>query len=229
MKSLRLMALVHVVTNAVLLWLGYYWLGVGESRTSLPAMVYFQAEEKRETRAAWRTAWQNVLPLAAAAIVVAAIYWLLALWADYSSKPAFAMASFLTLKFRTPVRPASIARVFNVALWIVRWAVIPVLLLPAVSAIAARGWAGFRSIGSHARRWVYWIEAPVLLLCALWIPLKLVGWVPSVGGFFAMETLSFILRAAVAYLLFAGSWLVLCFITSGGRPRFTQSRTVVSP
>lgn len=248
MRSLRLMTLLHLVANGLLLWLGYYWLGVGESRASMlawsaslavfivglgcwaygAALVYFQEQEKRRTIAAWRTALSNLLPLAIAAIIVGVIYWLLALWADYSTNPAFRIASYLTITFRTPVRPTSVARVFNVVLWVLRWVVLPVLLLPMVSAIAARGWRGFRAIGAHTRRWLYWIEVPLLLLCTLWIPLKLLGWVPHANSF-GMETVSFTLRAVFAYLLFGASWLVLAFITSGGKPRFTQSNTVASP
>jgi hypothetical protein len=246
-RSLRLMTLLHLVANGLLLWLVYYWLGVGESRASTlawsafvallivgsiccaygAALVFFQ-EQTRSSWAAWRTALRNLLPLAMAVALIGALYWLLARWADYSVQPAFQIASYLTLKFRTPVRPASVLRIFNAVLWLVRWVMLPVLLLPMISAIAARGWSGFPAIGVHSRKWLYWIEAPVLVLCALWIPLKLLGWVPHVNSF-GMETASFVLRAAFAYLLWGVSWLVLAFVTSGGSPRFTQSNTVASP
>ena len=163
----------------------------------------------------------------AVAAVAGVIYGLLHSWSDYSSTPAFSIASFLTLKFRTPVKPLSIQRIFNVALWFVQWAVVPVLLLPAVSAVATQGWSGIREIGSHARRWLYWIQTPILLLCAFWIPLKLLAWVPTVGSF-TMETLSFVVRAALAYLLFTGAWLVLASVTAAGNPRLTQPSTTDS-
>jgi hypothetical protein len=242
------MALLHLVANGLLLGLGYYWLGVGESRASMltwslciavlivglgcwaygAALVYFQGQEKCRAITAWRIALRNLLPLAIAAVIAVVLYWFLTLLADYSAKPAFQIASYLTLRFRTPFRPSSVARVFNVVLWVVRWGVLPVLLLPMVSAIAARGWSGFRAIGTHTRRWLYWIEVPLLLLCTLWIPMKLLGWVPSMNSF-GMETVSFVLRAASAYLLLGLSWLVLAFVTSGGKPRFTQSSTAPSP
>lgn len=248
MRSLRWLTVLHLAANGLLLWLGYYWLGVGESRASMlawsacvavlivvlgcaaygAALVYFQEPGNLRAITAWRVALGNLLPLALAAMIVALIYWLLNRWEDYSSQPAFQIASYLTLRFRRPVRPASVALVFNVALWVVRWVVLPVLLLPMMSAIAARGWNGFRGIGAQARRWIYWIEAPVLLLLTLWIPLKLLGWTPHVDSF-GMEVVSFTMRSAVAYLLFAGSWLALAFVTSAGKPRLTQSSTVVSP
>jgi hypothetical protein len=241
------MTLVHLVANGLLLWLVYYWLGVGESRASTlawsafvallivgliccaygAALVFFQ-EETRSSLAAWRTALRNLLPLAIAAALVGTVYWLLARWADYSGQPAFQIASYLTLKFRTPVRPASVLRIFNGVLWLVRWVLLPVLLLPMISAIATHGWKGFPAIGAYARKWLYWIEVPLLLLCGFWIPLKLLELVPQVDSF-GLEMVSFIARAAFAYLLWGAAWLVLAFVTSGGSPRFTQSNTVASP
>ena len=67
-----------------------------------------------------------------------------------------------------------------------------------------------------------------MLVCALWIPLQLMGWAPHVGGF-GMEMFSFVVRLIAAYLLFVGAWLALTFLTSGGNPRVTQSSTAVSP
>ncbi len=248
MRSIGLLTLLHLCVNACLLWLGYYWLGVGESRASMllwsacvaviivglgcwgygTAFAYFQAENDRRLLFAWKSALRTLLPIAVAAVAVAVVYVLLVRWAEYSSKPAFQIASLLTFQFRTPVHPPAVLRVFNIVLWVVRWVVLPVLLAPMMSAISARGWSGFRSIGALVRRWLYWIEAPLLTLCALWIPIKLLLWVPHINGF-RMQVLSFTLRAGVAYLLFAGAGLLLAFVTSGGRPRFTQSKTPASP
>jgi hypothetical protein len=252
-RSVGLLTLLHFCLNACLLWFGYYWLGVGESRTSTllwsacvalviiasacwcygTTFAYFQAEDQRRLLFAWKSALRNLLPIAVAAVVVVVIYVLLARWAEYGSEAAFKIASYLTLRFRKPIRPSTVLRIFSVVLWIVRWVVLPVLLAPTFSAVAARGWVGFRSIsariGSSAtRRWLYWIEAPLLTLGAVWVPLKLLRWVPHMHGF-RMEMLSFTLRAGVAYLLFAGAGLLLAFVTSGGRPRFTQSNTLASP
>ncbi len=248
MRSLRGLALVHAVTNALLLWLGYYWLGLGEGRASTlgwsafvalvamlllcwtygSALVFFRDNAGRRTGVAWRAALRNLPPLAIAALAVAAVYYLLARWADYSPTPTARVASYLTLTFRKPVKPASILRAFNIVLWLVRWVILPVLLLPMLSEIAGRGWRGFRAFGAFTRKWLFWIEAPLLLLCALALPLKLVTWVPEVGGF-GWQSASFVLRAGAAYLFFVTAWLLLAFITSAGKPRFTQDKTAVSP
>jgi hypothetical protein len=247
MRSTGTLALAHLLVNALLLWLGYYWLGIGESRTSTlawsgfvallticlassaygAAFVYFQQGDRR-TVAAWRTALRNLLPFLVGVGAVTVVYFLLAQWDQYSSKPALQVASYLTLTFRKPVRPSSIAKIFGTILWVIQWVILPVLLLPMFAAVASSGWSGFRAVGAFARRWLYWIEAPVLLVCALWIPMKILGWVPHVSSF-GMEMASFTTRALVAYLLFVVAWLVLAFVTSAGKPRFTQSNTAPSP
>jgi hypothetical protein len=246
--SFQRLALLHLLVNAILLWLGYYWLGVGESKISMVAwsaylivvilglgccaygasLAYFRAEENLTAPAAWKMAWGNLIPLAFTAVILAWIYWMLGRWANYSGTPAFTIASYLTLKLRHPVKPESVRRIFDSALWVARWAVVPVLFLPAVSAMAVRGWTGVREIGAQTCRWVYWIQAPVLLLCALWVPLKLLKWVPITSQF-SLEMVSFTVRALVAYLLFTGAWWMLAFVTSAGRPRLTQSVTVDAP
>ena len=228
---MRRLALVHTGVNALLLALGYYWLGIGESRALTllwgllvalaavalaceqygAAFAYFRAPGNP-----WRTALRNLLPLATASLAILLVYLLLARWAEYSPTPATRFASYLTLTFRKPVRPSTILRIFTTALWIVRWIVVPVLLLPMLSAIAGTGWRGFAAIGSMTRRWRYWIETPLLLLCGLWLPLRLLGWVPHLDAF-GWQMISLLLRAVIAYLLFIAAGLALAW-ASAHRP-----------
>lgn len=239
-------ASIHLLSSAVLLLLGYYWLGIAESHTATlvwsicvalfiavlgvwtyaASFVYFR--QRAEWLTAWRTSLRNILPLAVAVLLLVAVYWLLAKWADYSSQPAFKIASYLTLKLRKPIRPSSILRVFNTVLWLVEWMALPVLFLPMLSRISASGWRGFAGVGSHANRWLYWIETPVLLFCAVRLPLLLLHWVPRVDSF-GVEAASFTARAIVAYFFFVGAWLLLASVTLGGSPRPTQPSTAASP
>ena len=76
-RNISRLAVLHLVASALILWLGYYWLGVAESRTftllwsacvavlmigltcwvyAVP-LVFFRDEET-----AWRTALRNLLP-----------------------------------------------------------------------------------------------------------------------------------------------------------------------
>jgi hypothetical protein len=233
---MRAMAALHLAGNGLLLWLGYYWLGLGESRAAtlawsatiaaalliLACWLYggafaFFRIPGAGVLAAFRSVLRNLWKLAAFAIAVLVIYALLAKWQEYSGRPAFSIASWLTLKLRKPVKPASVLRVFNVALWLVRWLVLPAILVPAFAALA----------GTRGRRW-YSIEAPVLVILALWIPSRLLGWVPHVESF-GMEMASFLVRALCAYLLFIAAGLGVAFRTSAGSPERSQPRTVASP
>jgi hypothetical protein len=242
MRPVARFTLLHVLANALLLGAGYYWLGVGEGRMSAllwsfllalalvactswtygASLVFFT---NKQIGPAYRTALRHLTPLVLATLLTLAIYFLLARWASYSPNPASSVASYLTLKLRKPVSPHAVLRVFNTVLWVLRWVIVPVLLIPVLANIAARGWSGFRGLRS---RWFDWLAAPVLLLCALWIPLRLLYWVPHFGSFGA-EMASFISRASLAYLLFIAGLLALAFVTSLGRPRVAQPSTVVSP
>ena len=220
----RKLFLLHLVANALLLWLGYEWLGVGESTrprllfSALDALailalacwfhgatlVYFRAGgPEPKINGAFRTALRHLPALLVAAILVLALYGLLAGAAAASGQPAFRLASWLTLKLRTPVKPATVARIFLGGFWIVRWAVLPVALLPMASGIAARGWHGF---GEFTWRggWRYWLEVPLLLVAGFLLPFVLLGWVPTVNGF-TLEVVSFSLRMLAAYLLFVSA------------------------
>ena len=236
--AMRRVALVHLAANAALLALGYYWLGLAESRAAalawsgavalvfvaLLCWTYGSAFACLESNP-WRTALRNLAPLLAAAMIVAALYVLLSWLETVGIKQANLFASWLTFKRQKPVRPQSMARIVQIIVWLLWWVVVPVLVLPLISGAANRGWRGLRL--SRPDRW-QWLAAPVLLLLGLWAPLKVIAWVPRIGGF-GVEAMSFALRAAIAYLLFAASLLMLAFLTSGGRPRLTQPSTAVSP
>ena len=157
----RKLFVLHLVADALLLWLGYLWLGVAESTRALllfsalaalgilalacwfhgATLVFFRKGDEPQIgiKDAFRTALGHLPALVAAAILVLALYGLLAWAATASGQPAFRMASWLTLKLRTAVRPTAVARIFLGGFWIVRWVVLPVALLPMASGIAARG------------------------------------------------------------------------------------------
>jgi len=233
-RATRILWLMHFVGNALLLWLAYYWLGVGESTIGRlvwsavlavvvlgaalwlhgSGLVFFRSD-RIALSPALRTALRNLLPLFVLAIVALFVYGLLSWWRDYSTQPAFKIASYLTLKSRKPVKPATIQSIFNAILWLVRWAVIPVLLLPLAANVANKGWRGY---GSEAwrlsRRWLYWIQVVTLLVAGIWLPLKLINWVPHFDSF-SMQMASFLFRLLIAYLLFVTACLLLELVSSG--------------
>jgi hypothetical protein len=237
----------HLAGNALLLRLGYYWLGVGESRATAlawsalvalaivcgacwlhgAAFAWF-ADPKPRVRGVFSAALRRIPPLLVAAAVVAAIYFLVNLAADAAATGSFKLASWLTLHFRKPVRPSTVARASSITFWLVRWVVLPVFLLPMIAGVAARGWSGFTRVGAMAHRRLYWIEVPLLLVCAFLLPMRLYGWTPQVSSF-GMQMTSFVVRIGAAYFLSVAAWLLLAFVTSSGIPRSSQLETTPSP
>jgi hypothetical protein len=239
------LALLQLLGNAFLLWLGYTWLGIGESNGSMLALsgvvvllltvgvvllqgtslAYFRAPEDRLRRTLGNVV-RRVAPLIIVGMVAVLLYLGLWLW---DPKPLVLwLASGLTYLTQSPVRPAWILRVVEYVLMAVRWCVLPVFLVPLVSGIATRGWQGWREYRAQFKNWRYWVIVPVALAAGVWLPLWLVAWTP-VRGSFTSEMVSFVARYSAAYLLFVAAALVLAFATSRGRPAVTQESTTVSP
>jgi hypothetical protein len=238
------LGLLQLVGNALLLWLGYTWLGIGESNGSMLALsgalvlalvagvallqgvslAYFRAQDDRLRRTLGNVV-RRVVPLIIVGIVAALLYLGLWLW---DPKPLVLwIASGLTYLTQSPVRPAWILRVVEYVLMVVRWGVLPVFLVPLASGIATRGWQGWREYRTQLRNWRYWLIVPAALIVGVWLPLWMVAWTP-VKGSFTSEMVSFLARYSVAYLLFVAAALVLAFATSRGRPVVTQESTTAS-
>ena len=231
-KTLRNLFLLQLAGNALLLWLGYEWLGVDESSggkllwSAVEAliiltlvcwlhgatMVYFASEKGATVNAAFRTALRNAWVLVLLAVAVLAVYGLLSKWTAASDQPAFRLASWMTLKLRKPVKPATVRTIFHAGFWIVQWVVLPVLLLPLASGLSAKGWRGWKAVAVRGP-WRYWVAVPVLTVVAFWVPLAILGWRPHVGGF-GFEMVSFVVRAGAGYLLFVGGALLLARLGS---------------
>jgi hypothetical protein len=241
------LVLVQLGGNAVLLALGYYWLGLPESRSGTLAWSAFVAlatlagacalhgtaflycaQPPLGMRRASVIVARRLPVLLVCAILVGAAYLLADRLHDLARGPAFRVASYMTLKLRSPVRPAAVLRDVDVAIAVLRWVLVPVLVLPMLAGVAILGRGGFRCIGLLARSGRYWVLTPALLGCALWAPFRILGWMPHSASF-AVEMASFVARAAAAYGLFTAAWLAIVFLTATGSPRFTQSKTAVSP
>jgi hypothetical protein len=246
-RSRVLLFVLHLVGNALLLWLGYAWLGMGESDrvhlvTSLLTFLLFVSGAAwlhgssfaffsgLPLGAAFRRAARHLLPLLVLSLVAWGIYAVTAVISEHWGYSAYALGSFSTMATKRPVSPSLVQRIFEILLLVVRWILLPALLLPLASALATRGWKGLKqeSWRKRARSILYWVEIAFLAAVAIWLPFKLFFWVPTFAAF-GLQMVSFILRFGASYLLFVAGLLALEFFTSSGNPRETQPSTLVSP
>lgn len=245
-SSLTILCILHLIGDALILWLGYAWLSIPESNTTHllwslfvvllfacsalwlhgTALAHFSGTESTFRRAA-ASALRHLPALVVLAIVALVVYWLVNLANSALGNPAFSLASWLTMTFRKPVSPPSVLAVFHAIIWLIEWLILPALFAPVAAAIAISGFAGFRKFGARPRLWRS-IAIFVLLFCALWLPMKLLEWIPVMPNFSA-EMASFLVRGGIAYLLFAGFLLMLERVTSSGMPSFTQRNSAAVP
>jgi hypothetical protein len=175
------------------------------------------------------TVARNLIPLFVLALFAIAIYWTLAKIYDQFGHKAFVIASYLTLHLRKPVSPGRVMTWYHGFIWALRWIIVPVFFLPLAANTALLGWRGYkwRSLRRSANV-LYWFEVCALLLIAIWVPLRLLHWIPEFTRFNA-QMASFAGRFALGYLLFVSALFSLEFFTSAGKPRPIQPSTVVSP
>jgi hypothetical protein len=242
-------SIIHLVANALLLLLGYYWLGLAESNAFHLAwsflvvatfvgtaiwlhgatFIYFDGNEDPRLQAAAKLALRHLPPLLVFTLIAVLIYVLFWRWTTSLAHAGFLISSYLTMTLRIPVTPAGVVRTLNGLLWFVRWIVLPVCLIPVFANVAKLGWRGFLPKPLRgARKWIYWIEVVILVFCAIWLPSKLFAWRPEFKAF-ALQMASFLLRAGLAYLLFVSGLLAIERLTSAGRPDLSQPSRASSP
>jgi hypothetical protein len=231
-KSTRVLCILHLLGNAVLLWTAYEWLSIDESSTTKlavgvlmaiaimiaalwlhgSALVHFAAEDRSRLRPALGTGLKHLLPLIVLALFVVVVYFALGSWDSSMEKATGALKT-----------------VSDVALWLLRWLIFTVQLLPLAASVATKGFRGYTPEAWRlSKSVIYWIEVVVLLLAGIWVPLKIVTWVPKFDGF-PLQFTSVLIRFFVAYLLFVVAWLLLESFTSGGKPRTSQAMTASAP
>jgi hypothetical protein len=236
-RSHVLLGASHLAGNALLLWLGYTWLGMTEANglhlaaSALVLLVFGLAALWLHAtalaffggdNAAASTALRRLPRLFALAVVIALLYGLL--WYCYGAfdHTAFVIGSAATMTLRKPVPPSRVLTCFHAFIWLLRWIVVPALALPLAARIVSK------TSPRLLRRWPYWLAAGALLLCAFWVPLRILDWIPKANGF-GMQAASLAIRIGFGYLLFVAALLALEFFTSAGKPRSSQPITAVSP
>jgi hypothetical protein len=213
---------VNVVGNAALFGLVYAWFWIPDAHVwqllfslllaagTLAAALWLHAS----TLATLARGPRRVGRLAAWAAVLALFLWLAVWLHGYAGQFSVWLASLLTMTLRQPVSPRGVEWVFRVL-----WAVVliggSVLLLPFAARGFAEAWRICRQLG-------YWLDAVVLVVAGFYLPWRLVCWTPETGGILT-ETLSLLLRFALAWLVMVTAWLLLHAIAAAHAPIISAS------
>ncbi len=206
---MRKAAAIQAVGYLVLLALVYEWFGIADRNVwqlllsvvlgavIVCGVVWLIAQLLTPPQTA-----RFLISLAAAVAVVACCVWL----AGYRAQVGLSVASHLTLWFRKPVKPQTMASIYEMLLWFAGVAGVLALLPVAVRARPTRR---------------YWITAGLLALEGLVLPKLIVGWVPRFQSF-AAQTASMVMRFSFAYAIALASWLLIAAATRGSRSAATR-------
>jgi hypothetical protein len=209
---------VHLLGNLALAALFWVWLGIPDARS-------------------WQLGLTAILGLA---IVFGA------LWLHGATFRYFADSSAaLPVAFRTSLRRLPLFALWAAVLvlciflvqrwqpaagipvavrWFVAWILVPAVLLPLGAAAMGR----LREALAAYRNPRYWLWTVILMVAGIYVPYRLILWAPALKAF-AAEATSFAVRWLIAYLAAVTAWLMLAYVSSGGNPRLTQSKTAALP
>ncbi len=228
------MWLLNLVGNALLLGAVYSWLLMPDAHgwqvgaSALDAVVviflglwlrtgtfaYFRVAEFRDNATVWRAfrhALRHIVALAIWGILLAAIAWLLITLRKYA--PQFGVwfwQKVPSLRFGTP------KQVFHAAdwiLWFLLWVLVPAVWLPIATTVAAAGFRLKRMARSLRvlRRPAYWLWFCALMLVGVYVPYKLVWWIPDLSDL-RRQAWSMGLRFFLAYVILISAWIALLLV-----------------
>lgn len=189
-----------VLTIAFVLWLRagtLAWFRVAEFRT------------QAAIGPAYRRGGPHIIPLAIWAAVFAVMAWVVISAGDYT--PQFAV--WVRQKANAGPAPRNVMHGTDWLLFVLLWLILPAVWAPVATTIAAAG-----SSASHVgRSWrvlrqpMYWVLFCVLMAVGVWLPYKLVTWVPDLNSIRA-QAWSAGLRFAVAYVILITAGLLMMWM-----------------
>ncbi|HEY5177471.1 MAG TPA: hypothetical protein VII95_18080 [Terriglobales bacterium] len=227
--------LLNLAGNAALLSAVYFWLLMPDAHgwqvagSGVIAIVvvffgvwlrtgtfaYFRVAEFRDNATVWRAfrhALRHIVALAVWGILLAAI----ALGLNSLRKYAPQFGVWFWQKAPSFLRFGSPRQVFHAAdwlLWFLLWVLAPAVWLPIATTVAATGFRLKRMARSLRvlRRPGYWLWFCALMLIGVYVPYRLVWWIPAVEDL-RKQAWSMGLRFFVAYAILVTAWVALLLV-----------------
>lgn len=226
--------MLNLVANAVVLAVVYFWLLIPDARgwqvagSAILAVIviasvlwlragtlaYFRIAESRGQGSVWRAyrhALRHVPALAVWVLVFLAIAWLL--WSLDPYVPQFAV--WIRQKLGGGPPPRNIMADVNWLLLLVVGFVMPGLWLPIATTVSSVGFKPEHIILSRRvwKRPMYWLCFCVLLGVSVYIPYKLVWWIPDLQTI-RQQAWSMGLRFLIAYLVGLTGFIAVVWMTA---------------
>ena len=226
--------LLNLVANAVVLAVWYFWLLIPDARVWQVAgsaviavavvafvlwlragtLAWFRVAEYRHEASIWRAyrhALRHVPALGIWVLVFVLFAWML--WGLHGYVPQFAV--WFRQKLGAGPPPRNIMNDVNWLLLLLMGFVMPGLWLPMATTISGVGFQPGHIILSRRvwKRPMYWLWFCLLLGAGVYIPYKLVWWVPDLQTL-RQQTWSMGARFLIAYLIGITAFIALVWMTA---------------
>ncbi len=188
---------------ALLIVFGIVWLRAG-------TLAWFRVAEFRKQSViggAFRRGLRHVVPLLMWFALGAIIAWVLLSAGNYT--PQFSV--WIRQKVNAGPTPRTVMHNTDWLLFVLLWVVLPALWMPIATTIAAAGRAHFGRSFRVLRQPLYWMLLCVLIGIGVWVPYKLVTWVPELNSLSA-QAWSAGLRFAAAYIILITAFIALVWM-----------------
>ena len=224
--------LLNLVANAAVLAVWYYWLLIPDAHGWQVAssavialltvlfvlclragtLTWFRISEHRAgpgIGAAFRRGARHIIPLAIWAAIGAFIVWIVFSAGNYT--PQFSV--WIRQKANAGPSPRSVMHASDWILFVLLWVVFPAIWAPVATTLAAAGVSGGHALRSLRvlRQPLYWVSLCILMGLGVWVPYKLVTWVPDLKSL-SQQAWSAGLRFAAAYLILITAFILLVWM-----------------
>ena len=226
--------LLNFMANGVVLVVWYFWLLIPDAHgwqvasSALIALLvvvsvlwlragtlaWFRVEEFRGQKGIWRAyrhSWPHVMALGIWVLVFVALAWML--WSLSGYVPQFSV--WFRQKLGGGPPPRNLMRDVNWLLLLISIFVLPGLWVPMATTISAVGFRAEHIVLSRRvwRRPLYWLWFCLLLGASVYIPYKLVWWIPDLQTL-RQQAWSMTGRFLLAYIIGVTGFIAVVWMTA---------------
>lgn len=223
---------VHVLVNALLMVVFFYWTRIPEDSALLFALTvgsgllmafvtlwlhsatfdYFRSESEHSWKESLRRSAARVPAFLLWAVIFGAILWLIGQLWNYDEQIGGWARHSVPGFLRRVVTPRSLFRATSGSVWVLYFFLWPILFLPVGAQVAVKNFSGFYNAAAlrPLRELRFWVVYFVCFMIGAYVPYRLAWMIPTKVSTLNQQTWSMVFRLGIGYLLLVTAWLVLC-------------------